>query len=329
MIRRRYLRNKNKINVPTPDCYYDFSKGSNDDETRDTIKDYSGNGNNAVAYNFAWSGMSGYNGYSIDFKTEYASRLYFNRVSGTLTSSKITITSVMTVNNFLESNRVEKHKSYKIKVTGVNDDLYIRYFYSSQKYYNIKTEGIHVLPESDEVQFIGFRATKVSDSCNITIELIPEYPGALVFDGVDDYVSLDAFDSGFKTMFMVIKPFVINRMLYDQRTLKTKNDFALYLESLDIIAYNSRNINGTYINNKFNSYLVKNTLNKKQLIMVKSKLTENYKPIIGSNQSHNNFFANMALYKFLGFKEALTEEQIQAVIKKYNLLDGVDEIEVS
>lgn len=39
--------------IPTPDCYYDFSKGSNDDETRDTIKDYSGNGNDAVAHNFA------------------------------------------------------------------------------------------------------------------------------------------------------------------------------------------------------------------------------------------------------------------------------------
>lgn len=40
-------------------------------------------------------------------------------------------------------------------------------------------------------------------------------------------------------------------------------------------------------------------------------------------------YCNMTLYKFLGFKEALTEEQMQAVIKKYNLLDGVDEIEVS
>lgn len=39
--------------IPTPDCYYDFSKGSNDDETRDTIKDLSGNGNDAVAHNFA------------------------------------------------------------------------------------------------------------------------------------------------------------------------------------------------------------------------------------------------------------------------------------
>ena len=43
----------NFVDTPTPDCYYDFSSGSNDDETRDTIKDYSGNGNDAVAHNFA------------------------------------------------------------------------------------------------------------------------------------------------------------------------------------------------------------------------------------------------------------------------------------
>lgn len=41
--------------IPTPDCYYDFSQGSNDDENRDTIKDLSGNGNDAVAHNFAWN----------------------------------------------------------------------------------------------------------------------------------------------------------------------------------------------------------------------------------------------------------------------------------
>lgn len=201
--------------IPTPDCYYDFSQGSNDDENRDTIKDYSGNGNDAVAHNFVWN---------------------------------------------------EEGSGYK--------------------------------------------------------------DGALVFDGVDDYVTLDAFDSGFKTMFMVAKPFSVGQILYDQRETTSKYDYALYTDN-NTIAYNDRNINGTYINNKFNNYRVKDVINKKQLIMVKSKLTQMHKPYIACNQSHSNFFANMALYKFLGFKEALTEEQINAIIKKYNLLDGVDEIEVS
>ena len=201
--------------ISTPDCYYDFSQGSNDDENRETIKDYSGNGNDAVAHNFAWN---------------------------------------------------EEGSGYK--------------------------------------------------------------DGVLVFDGVDDYVSLDAFDSGFKTMFMVCKPFTYGDILYDQRTNFLKNDYALYTEK-NRIAYNARNLNGTFINKKLSSYKIDEVINKKQLIMIKSQLTEIYLPVLGCNATQSDFFANMALYKFLGFKEELTEEQIQYVIKKYNLLDGVDEIEVS
>lgn len=187
------------------------------------------------------------------------------------------------------------------------------------------------MPESDEVQFIGFRATKVSDSCNIIIELIPEYPGALVFDGVDDYISLDAFDSGFKTIFMLVKPFVVDKMLYDQRQDTVVNhQFGIYLDE-STVAYNSRNTKGiTYINSVLNNKLLTEELiNKKQCITVfnNSNLEKNI-PLIGTNINHE-INEKMALYKFLGFKKALTEEQIQAVIKKYNLLDEVDEIEVS
>ena len=204
--------------IPTPDCYYDFSKGSNDDENRETIKDYSGNGNDAVAHNFAWN---------------------------------------------------EEGSGYK--------------------------------------------------------------DGALYFDGVNDYVSLDAFDSGFKTIFMVCNPFVLNKILYEQRQVATiNNQFAIYLYE-PTVAYNARNTKGiTYINSVLNNkLLVRELINKKQCITVfnNSNLEKNI-PLIGTNINHE-LNEKMALYKFLGFKEALTEEQIQAVIKKYNLLDGIDKIEVN
>lgn len=91
MIRRRYLRNKNKINVPTPDCYYDLSQGSNDDENRDTIKDYSGNGNDAVAHNFAWRGMSGYGGHNCYFSSNSG----VDRYEGSFTNDKVHITKII------------------------------------------------------------------------------------------------------------------------------------------------------------------------------------------------------------------------------------------
>lgn len=324
--------------IPTPDCYYDFSKGSNDDETRDTIKDLSGNGNDAVAHNFAWGGMSGYGGYVTNFYNTKE-----NTITADIQNNKLNVTNITGNGKFAytwaHSYPDIINNSYKIQVNGLKDTMNLVYRYydknKERKEVNIAKDGVYQIPSgygvqgTETIDYSGFNVSNFTGECNLIIEMIPEYPGALVFDGVDDYVSLDAFNSGFKTMFMLCNPLKMNNMLYDQRTLNIKNDFALYLEMLYDLAYNSRNINGTYINNKFNNYHVENTLNKKQLIMVKSKLTENYKPIIGSNQSHNNFFANMALYKFLGFKEALTEEQIQAVIKKYNLLDGVDKIEVS
>ena len=203
--------------IPTPDCYYDFSKGSNDDVNRNTIKDYSGNGNDAVAHNFGWN---------------------------------------------------EEGSGYK--------------------------------------------------------------DGTLYFDGVDDYISLDAFNSGFKTVFMVCKPFVLNIMLYDQRG--GANKFGIY-HNAGSLAYYTINDGKTYINNKLNTKVQTNEINNKKIniCILNSDVNFSIKriPIIGSNATHNMIYANMVLYKFLGFKEALTEEQIQAVIKKYNLLDGVDEIEVS
>lgn len=46
---------KDGVYVPTPDCYYDFSLGSNTAADRETVKDLSGNGKNAKIYNSAFN----------------------------------------------------------------------------------------------------------------------------------------------------------------------------------------------------------------------------------------------------------------------------------
>ena len=307
--------------IPTPDCYYDFSKGSNDDVNRNTIKDYSGNGNDAVAHNFAWSGMSGYGGnlygnykYHFDTLGKYQSIVSKTPVIGNL---KFKVTGLT---------------DYFNKTTNFIELRLIRVSDGGTDYKEIKEDGEYniELPTSKYSE-ISIRSGGINiedDACNIDIEMLPEYPGALIFDGVDDYISLDAFDSGFKTMFMVCNPRnKSNAFLYDQRkNTKPPYDYGLY--TYKSVAYNMRNANGTYINGiKNTKVFTKDLNNKKILISVNSELTQLNKPTISTGITGS--YSDMALYKFLGFKEALTEEQIQAVIKKYNLLDGVDEIEVS
>jgi hypothetical protein len=71
-----------------------------------------------------------------------------------------------------------------------------------------------------------------------------------------------------------------------------------------------------------------NLLGKKQCITICNGNVINNDtstPTISRGLSSNTI-AKMAIYKFLGFRNTLTKEQIQAVIKKYNLLDKVDEI---
>ena len=162
--------------------------------------------------------------------------------------------------------------------------------------------------------------------------------GGLKFDGVDDYISLDAFDSGFKTVFMLITTDSTGGIFYDQRGKNYTNSrdarFVL-LTQFEEIAYNWGNINGiTYINGKLNTKIINTSLKmKKHLVcVVNSTADAIYTTTPSINQSvYSNSIshAKNKLYKFLGFKEALTEEQIKAVIKKYNLLDGVDNIDVN
>ena len=60
----------------------------------------------------------------------------------------------------------------------------------------IENDGIYHIPSFDfgaKNAYYGFKFLKLQESCNITIEQLPFYPGALVFDGVDDYGVCDNF----------------------------------------------------------------------------------------------------------------------------------------
>lgn len=286
--------------------------------------------------------MSGYGGYNWNFNA-------FSRNKWEHTDSKI----ILDYNNKPSQNsNIFEHaytpssniKGTQIKVSGIKNgsrfNLYNQLNTADSGAIEvnnilIKSDGIYSIPDiilSDEsnisTSYYGFNNINIEEGDIITIEQIPLYPNALVLDGIDDYIALEAFDSGFKTIFMVCNPFTLGKILYDQRSNLWKN---YALQNIGgAIAYSSVNENGTYINNVFNTKITTNELiNKKHLIsIITNDISASRQPNIGRSIG-NNLYANMAIYKFLGFKDELTEEQIQAIIKKYNLLYGVDEIEVS
>ena len=149
----------------------------------------------------------------------------------------------------------------------------------------------------------------------------------LRFNGTSQtYVSLNTLTKGFKTVFMVFNPAAMNQIIYDQRTLGSSSEFkykfAIFGET-GSIAWNARNTEGvTYINGELNTTELSSSLigQKHCATLVNDTIEDGdtTTPIIGG-RADLVYCATMKLYKFLGFKEALSEKQIKMVIEKYGL----------
>ena len=83
--------------------------------------------------------------------------------------------------------------SCTIKVSGLTDGQGIEYVSNGTQQFvimRIENDGIYHLPSFDfraKNAYYGFRFLKLQESCNITIEQLPLYPGFILGDGVDDF----------------------------------------------------------------------------------------------------------------------------------------------
>lgn len=162
---------------------------TNDDEDRSVLTDLTGNGHDIQLYNFAFAEGSGYGKYAVAFNNWHKNP----RADSILKSNKIEIKSVKEANlNFIETIEEIVIPKMKIKVTGLPSNVVLIYNYGSKggviasEHIDIKANGIYELPASYAI-YSGFSINKILESCNITIEQIPDYQGALVSDGVDDH----------------------------------------------------------------------------------------------------------------------------------------------
>lgn len=159
--------------------------------------DKTGNGHDLQMKNFAWSEMSGVGGYKLNWGDSNIWSNYITRGTfgtGEVTDNTIHITSAKTNNSLFETRASLKFVEYKVLIKGLTDDIYLRYgvFNDGKELWTeIKNDGIYTLPSYDYDSRYNMKWKVMSQTypidCNITIEQLPLYPGALVFDGVDDY----------------------------------------------------------------------------------------------------------------------------------------------
>ena len=160
--------------------------------------DKTGNDHDLQMKNFAWGGMSGVGGYKQDYKgnrwTYASSRADIFYTGNFINVTSVKINSVQLYYQAYGGQPSFTVPSYSVKVSGLVEGQNLDYRSSNGLILNIKEDGIYRLPEfefSANGGFYGFQLNKIQESCNITIEQLPLYPGALVFDGVDDWAGCD------------------------------------------------------------------------------------------------------------------------------------------
>lgn len=189
-----------------PDQAWTVTGKTNEDEDRATIANITGNGNDLVLSNFGFAEGSGYGLYA----ENYAGGRWVqstDRADLTWTSYSVNITSVKVASTQLYYQSYPEQPSftvpsYKIKVYGLKDGQTLSYKQvtsEGQQIYKISEDGIYTLPSflfKANGDWYGFTLDKIQETCDITIEQIPEYEGYLVTDGVDDKIISSIFKMG-------------------------------------------------------------------------------------------------------------------------------------
>lgn len=155
--------------------------------------------------NFAWSGMSGVGGYVQDFNY-FRNNATVDKVridEQSSNSIKVTLlTSGMGHVIYIPKDIYQFNKSYFIKISseGYNEgDLSLSFYAPSTSTATtvkvpLNPNGITEIPAIKEDDFLAVYLFNAAGKVgSITIEQLPLYPGALVFDGVDDYGACDNF----------------------------------------------------------------------------------------------------------------------------------------
>lgn len=212
-----------------PDQAWTVTGKTNEDEDRATIANITGNGNNLVLSNFGFAEGSGYGLYQQNYAIWTKAS---NRATFTVTSSKIHVTSVTAEEHADFIYTTGQQLKQKIRITGLPEGASFVIGRSGVNLKIISQDGIYdvdILDDSSANPIIGYRINRIIDSCDITIEQIPEYEGYLVTDGVDDEVQ-SAKLIQFADKFTIVG---------DWKFMEDRNDNAGLLKANQIYIYNA------------------------------------------------------------------------------------------
>ena len=305
--------------------HYDVKKqGATNETLKESayLQDLSGKGRRMKLNNFLFDMMSGVDGYNNEaFNKSAGSSFEWELIDSRTIKGKAS--QVFTDFGYYHIKDVTNnvmHINWHIDGIQEGNKVYLTQY----TYNNFKIElhngdnhvALDVSENTDRPNY--FYVSVISDqpySTDITITQIPEYPGALVTDGVDDYGLVENLSSGVKMLFMTVNPienFNTFKNYYSQRRNIPGQPFCVYSTPVGI-AYNYSNPNGiTYIDGVLNESIGCTKLwgLKHTITIVNDTVnpTNSGQPAFFSGEEwRKGYYSKIAFYNSIAFDSIPTE----------------------
>ena len=295
--------------------YWNFKGKSNFDKDRNTIKGIKGE--ILTAYNFGWSLGSGYGKYTMNYLN------YLNNSKNPediiITDSSITrLKGEGKISFWVTGNKLPTGitviPSYRINVTGEWETPPTFTYYdgdnASISHTITLTHGINIIPEITVNIITSISSAIYSFSIfqngTVTIEQIPEYEGAIVTDGIDDYLKLDKVGYKVGTIIIKFKPINIKPNIVNCILNIHTDEVTLQYDTSGVLNNNFTTYKnyGEYSVGTFN--IDKNAATP---LTLGCKLSNSYRPME---------YSNVAIYSVAIYQNVLTAEEIQ---KEINVME--------
>lgn len=313
---------------------YSASGLTNEEMSKNPVwKDLMGNGHDLQMKNFGWGGMSGVGGYVQNFN-DFRNNSIVDKVRiDEQNSNSIKVTILNTeINNaiYIPKDIYQFNKSYSIKISseGYNEgDLFLLFYVPSTSTATtvkvpLNPNGITEIPAIKEDDFLAVYINVSGKVGSFTIEQLPLYPGALVFDGVDDYGTCDNFPVMTKEKGYTV---VVLR-----QWISTPTRYTALVSKLNISTDGSfvfEEYNNGWLCGSFGKYTEAITVNNNNPIFWQTSKSYNGESInVGTSNDtdvlslgklyHSNNqggFANIALYSLVILDHDATEEELTKI----------------
>lgn len=270
--------------------------------------DKTGNGHDLQLKNFSWKGMSGVGGYGDEnHQTFY----------------KFTLDDYV----FIASPPGAKHMNFTFRVTGLQpgNKLTLAFFGTTNTVYSTwNKDGIYTV-DADIVEagkptyfYNGYGATRGE----FTIEILPLYPGALVFDGVDDCGVCDNFpiltkEKGYAVVvlrqWITYNPNAISAIATNASDQSFNGAFTFenYNKGAEqTISYGATQITLQYSKSPF-SWQTTSKYNGVNIANGNKDATNSL--VLGRSYPQRNDFANFAIWELVFLDHDATEEELTKI----------------